>query len=282
MSGTGKTRGSGAGGSGPASRRSEEVPLVLRLLDHQVVGPHGELLGNIDDLVLRPAGDELEVVAFMSGPAGLARRQGGRGGRWLHAAWARLHPREHPRPVVVPLAEVTKVRSAVEVSAAAAEVLAGSAGLELWLRQHVVGRLPGARDADPTTRRTRTWRREPLPEAYLLQEGDHTTSELVGSRATVGGRDLGSVVEVLAAPRGRGDGPWGRLVLTDVVCSRRRLGAELGYTMSAQGPRLVELAMRAWHRHDHRVDLRHVDIAWTDRRLEVSGAARLRHPRDVG
>lgn len=279
MSGTGKVRASGAGGAGGASR-SEEVPLVLRLLDHQVVGPHGELLGNIDDLVLREAGDELEVVAFMSGPAGLARRQGGRGGRWLHAAWARLHPREHPRPVVVPLAEVAKVDSAVEVSAAAAEVLAGSAGLELWLRQHVVGRLPGARDADPTTGAAPTRRREPLPEAYLLQDGDHTTSQLVGSRATVGGRELGSVIEVLAAPRGRGGGPWGRLVLTDLVCSRRRLGAELGYTMSAQGPRLVELAMRAWHRHDQRVDLAHVDIVWTDRRLEVSASAQLRHPRD--
>ena len=281
MSGTGKVRGSGAGGPGAVSR-SEEVPLVLRLLDHQVVGPHGELLGNIDDLVLREAGDELEVVAFMSGPAGLARRQGGRGGRWLHAAWARLHPQEHPRPVVVPLTEVTRVGSAVEVSARAAEVLAGSAGLELWLRQHVVGRLPGAREGDPSTGGAPMRRRGPLPEAYLLQEGDHTTSELVGSRATVGGRDLGSVIEVLAAPRGGRGGPWGRLVLTDLVCSRRRLGAELGYTMSAQGPRLVELAMRVWHRHDQRVDLRHVDIAWTDRRLQVSGAARLRHPRDVG
>jgi hypothetical protein len=282
VSGTGKVRGSAAGDAGGVPG-SEEVPLVLRLLDHQVVGPEGALLGNIDDLVLRQEGDELEVVAFLSGPAGLARRQGGRGGRWLHAAWARLHPREHPRPVVVPLAEVTRVESAVEVSAEAAEVLAGSAGLELWLRQHVVGRLPGARDADPSTGGgTSARRRQRLPEAYLLQEGDHTTSELVGSSVALGGRDLGRVIEVLAVPRGRGGGPWGRLVLTELVCSRRRLGAELGYTMSAQGPRLVELAMRVWHRHDQRVDLRDVDIAWSDRRLQVSGAARLRHPRDVG
>jgi hypothetical protein len=58
------------------------------------------------------------------------------------------------------------------------------------------------------------------------------------------------------------------------------LGAELGYTMSPQGPRLVELAMRSWHGHDRRVDLRHVDIAWDDRHLKVSTSARLRHPRE--
>ncbi|MDR6864757.1 hypothetical protein [Phycicoccus sp. 3266] len=253
---------------------------MLRLLDHQVVGPKGELLGNVDDLVLRQVGDGLEVVAFMSGPAGLARRQGGRGGRWLHAVWTRLHPREHPRPVVVPLREVTKVGSALEVSAAAAEVLARSEGFELWLRQHVVGRLPGAREAEPAARVAPAEHRKPLSEAYLLQEGDHTTSELVGSRVSFGDRDLGAVIEVLAAPRGRGGGPWGRLVLTDVVCSPRTLGAELGYTMSPQGPRLVELAMRSWHRHDRRVDLRHVDIAWDDRHLEVSTSARLWHPRE--
>jgi hypothetical protein len=258
------------------------LPLVLRLLDHQVVGPQGELLGNVDDLVLRHVGDHLQVVAFMTGPDGLARRQGGRGGRWLHAIWTRLHPLEHPRPVVVPLEEVTTVDSAVEVTSSAARLLGGSAGFELWLRQHVVGRLPGALggDTDAGPGAAPALERGPLPESYLLQEGDHTTSELLGSTVVAGDRALGVVSELLARPLSPGALRFGRLVLTDVVCSRRRLGAELGYTMAPQGPKVLEALMRRLHRDDVRVDLRQARLSWTDRRLDVSERTSLRHPRE--
>ena len=70
---------------GYAVNRPASLDVVLRVLDHQVVGPEKELVGNIDDLELTPAGEALAVTGFASGrcvqPAATrtARLQGRRG-----------------------------------------------------------------------------------------------------------------------------------------------------------------------------------------------------------
>lgn len=47
--------------------------VVLRILDHQVVGPEGELLGNVDDLELVVSHDGWTITALQVGPAALGQ-----------------------------------------------------------------------------------------------------------------------------------------------------------------------------------------------------------------
>src|SRR5690606_12921104 len=55
-----------------------------------------------------------------------------------------------PQPVVVPIGHIADVSSAVRVDEEATRGLAFSAGLERWLRDHVISRIPGATDiGDP-------------------------------------------------------------------------------------------------------------------------------------
>jgi sporulation protein YlmC with PRC-barrel domain len=117
---------------------------VLRLLDHQVVGPDGELLGNIDDLELVVSDEGWSVTALLVGPAALGQRLPGRLGRWTIAIWRRLRTDPDPRPCRVPVEQVHDIGSAVTVTRAAADSLAASFGLELWLCEYVVSRNPGA------------------------------------------------------------------------------------------------------------------------------------------
>ena len=55
----------------------------------------------------------------------------------------RLHPAEDPQPHVIDMSHVVEVDSAVHVDRADL----GTRGLGDWLDAHVIGRIPGARDA---------------------------------------------------------------------------------------------------------------------------------------
>jgi hypothetical protein len=61
----------------------------LQLLDRQLVGHDGKLIGCVDDLELSGSenGEQLYVTAILSGPGALAYRLGlRRFGRWLRRA----------------------------------------------------------------------------------------------------------------------------------------------------------------------------------------------------
>jgi hypothetical protein len=269
---------------GPADVMRGAVPLVLRVLDHQLVGPQDQMVGNVDDLEVREDGGRLVVTGILSGPAAMALRQGGRGGRWLWAIWRRLHPQEDPRPAVISLDHVRSVDSAVHVSDQAARVLVETAGLELWLRRYVVSRIPGAlgggEEHEAAGAVARHRRFHPELDASVRT---HMLSDLLGAEVvTADGAGLGKVTEVVARATERTGLEVGPLTVEAVVCSTRHLGAELGYTLSPQGPLMLQWMMRRLRRRDRLVPVDDFDqVDWDAGRVTLGRSSRPRHPHAV-
>jgi hypothetical protein len=261
------------------------MELVLRLLDHQLVGIDGELVGNVDDLLLEERPNGLFVTGLLSGPPALARRQGGLGERWIDAIWRRLRPEQDPPVEAIALNAVTRLDSAVHLDEDATRVLIRSDLLEEWLREHVVSRLPWV-TGEPFPAWTEDQERSTRPSratAFVVEPGSPTLSRLLGSMVrTARGEEVGEVVEVLARPVDQGKDRLGLLAVTALVCSHRHLGQELGYTMTPQGPRAVNLLVRAWHKGDRHVPIEDVEsIRWDDGEVRVREGSDLRHPHEV-
>jgi hypothetical protein len=159
-----------------------------------------------------------------------------------------------------------------------------NAGLELWLRDKVVSRLPGAqkrpdggdrRHAVPTTRERH--------EELACAEDALRLSRLLGAEVlTASGERVGTVVEATAEAFERRGLELGRLRIVELVSSQRHLGEELGYTMAPQGPALLRVLLRWWHRGDRRLSMDDVErLDWQARRLVLNSRARPRHPHDT-
>ena len=256
---------------GRAFQAGGPLALGLRLMDHQLLGREQEMLGNVDDVAMEERDRRLVVVGLLSGPGAWSQRQPGALGRWGRAVWRRLHPQEDPHPAVLPLDHVLRIDSAVHVDPWAEGYLAATEGLELWLRQHVIRQIPGARGGEhpmggepPTVGGTDT---------DLGLSGDaHLLSTLLGAQVLAAdGSDAGRVVEVRARQATAMSSRVGPLVVTSLVHGRRRLGGELGYREDTQmGPRLLGAALRWWHRHA--VETRWEDVSrvdWHTRRVHL-------------
>lgn len=263
---------------------------VLRLLDHQVVGPDGELLGNVDDLELMISAEGWFVTALLVGPAALGRRLPGKLGRWTVAIWRRLQTEPDPHPCRVPIEQVRDIGSALSVSRPAAESLAASFGFELWLREFVVSRIPGAkgggderdsrRDGERARGRGRG-RGEP-PTRKGPRRGGRTGSVAEVIRARVFGDDgteLGVVNELLCAEPPAGQ-VRDHLRVTHVEYGGRLSGSELGYNAdSGQGPLVVGALIRWWQRGNRVAPLQDVDdVDLEAGTIRVSSAAEHVHP----
>lgn len=268
-----------------------ELALNLRLLDHQIMGPEGELLGNVDNLLMEEVDGHWFVASLMTGPAAAAQRQGGRMGRWVEAIWRRMHPDADPVPVAVPLRHVTKVDSAVHVDESAARALAQTQGIELWLRENVISRLPGGLAGDDddrgpvATHRRRHPGFEPDPGARPI--GHLLGAEVRDSEDT----SLGRVIELTATTDDDGTEALGRLRLDALICSTSRIGGELGYTLTPEGPWVVRRLVQALHRGDRLVHVDDLDLhaflaaekpeeGRATTRLTVRRSAEVTHPYD--
>lgn len=270
----------------------DTIDVGLRILDHQIVGEQDQLLGNVDNLELRDSDEGLLVTGLVVGPGGLGPRwpgrpghwpgppRPGRFGRWVTAIWSRLNPSDDPQPLVIPMSEVASLGSAVELTEPGATVLASSAGFELWLRRHLVGRIPGAKAGEDRLTG------EPIPAAVperpagLHPDARMITYLLGAETRTAAGRSLGVVLDVGCEGFERGE-LLGRLRVTSLLCGTHQVGARLGYAENADmGPWLVARLVRRLHDADRRVPISAVEsIDWetstvTVREAETDAPAR--------
>lgn len=236
--------------------------LVLRVLDHQVVGPDGELLGNVDDLGLVVDGATWSVTGLQVGPAALGQRLPGKLGEWTIAIWRRLTAEPHPQGAFVPFADVTDIGSAVTVGPSAAALLVESFGLERWLARYVVSRIPGAKGGGDQRPGGGGSQRQGAASdrggpGGRRRAGDGpprvSVSDVVGC-VVLGddGAELGVVHDLVCVePPGRRRRD--HLVVTHLVYGPHRAGSQLGYDADRrQGPLLVGALVRWWQRA-HRV-----------------------------
>ena len=256
------------------------IDVVLRVMDHQLVGPSGALLGNVDNLVLHHERRELVIVGVLSGPGGFGPRQPGLLGRWIVAVWKRLSPREEPSPLMVPMSHVHSIGSAITVSAYAESALQGAAGVEEWLRRHVISAIPGATAGDDrltgTTVGSSTSHDELTPPAE-----SHLLSDLLGAEVVDDtGTSLGAVMELRGLPFEQTGLEVGRIRVTSVVFGPRRLGGELGYTtLTDQGPWPLARLFGWWHRSDREAAWTDVhDVDWDNQRVTLMANQQSQHP----
>ncbi|GAA6527647.1 hypothetical protein [Intrasporangium sp. DVR] len=269
---------------------SDHLDIVLRVLDHQVVGPEREIVGKVDDLELTGPGTDLAVTGFAVGPGGLSQRLPGRLGAWVGAVWRRLSSSSDPQPVVVPVVHVADLGSAIVLGERVAEALQASFGLERWLRRHVVSRIPGAKGGEQETEAgaasgsDATASPAPGPEASARPTDPPTRPPRPGARwlsALLGapvldedGHHLGDLIEVhcRSGPR--------RWTVTHLQVTRSALGTELGYHADPhQGPALLKWAFRRLQRRDLLVPVADItEIRDEPSRVVVSTRADRRHP----
>lgn len=123
------------------------VLVGLELLDRQIVDRDGKLAGKVDDLELSfpESGGAPYVTAILSGPGALSRRLGGRLGRWIESVHARLHPHAEPTPARLSFGVVKRIEDHVELSVGRDGL--ESMRLEDWVRQNIIGKIPGATHA---------------------------------------------------------------------------------------------------------------------------------------
>jgi hypothetical protein len=116
---------------------------ALHLLDRQILDPDGRLVAKVDDLELSQRQDgQLFVSAILTGPGALGPRFGGRLGHWVVAIWARLRSDSDPSPGRIKASDITDLDSAVHIAVRSSELRIN--GLEAWVNDHVITRLPGA------------------------------------------------------------------------------------------------------------------------------------------
>src|SRR5689334_1003646 len=118
---------------------------------------------------------------------------------------------------MVPLSHVRSIGSAITVSDYAEHVLQGAAGLEQWLRRHVISLIPGATAGDDRlagTSMVSFGRHDELtPPA-----DSHLISDLVGAEVVdATGKSLGAVVELRGLPFEQTGLEVGRLRVTSIV-----------------------------------------------------------------
>lgn len=211
---------------------------ALHLLDRQIVGSDGRLIGKVDDVELTVDPDGVLVVTgLLVGGAALLPRFGGRLGRWLaaryrHVAIARG---DRSQPYVVDIALIDEVTSEVHVSAPREGLLQ---------------------------------RRTPHP----AEPERHRLGQLLGMDVRLPGSRARRVIDARLVPAERG-----RHRIAAVLVGRGRPGSLLGYERRGeQGPWLVAVVVRALHRHTRVVDLgAGVEIDWAARELRAGERARV-------
>ncbi|MBZ9846932.1 hypothetical protein LB565_02890 [Mesorhizobium sp. CA14] len=119
------------------------MQLLRDILDKQVVDREQVKIGKVDGLVaeLRP-GKPPRLVAVELGSIALARRLGAQPGRWAAQLAAKLSGKRQARPHRIAWNKVRDIGVDIEfdIDVRRTKILAW----QNWLRNYVVGRIPGA------------------------------------------------------------------------------------------------------------------------------------------
>ncbi|TDB70505.1 hypothetical protein [Micromonospora sp. KC723] len=119
------------------------IQLGRQLLDRQIVDVDGRLVGKVDDVEFAVDDEGYPyVVCLLSGQHALGRRIGGRIGRLLVAVADRFSENPPVPPLRLPMTLVGRVDSAVWLRCRADEL--PPPPVEVWLRRHLIGLIPGA------------------------------------------------------------------------------------------------------------------------------------------
>ena len=118
------------------------MELGLDILDQQVIDRNGELMGKVDGIILEVReGKPPRVAWLVIGGCTAARRIHPRFADWL-LRWRRRWGPKDDEPLEVPWSKVLKIGIDVQVDLDAKHTSAWA--WENWLRDHVIGRIPGA------------------------------------------------------------------------------------------------------------------------------------------
>jgi len=121
---------------------SADLHANYELMDHQIVTLEGRMVGKVDDLEIDLTSDPPVVGAILMGPQARGPRYPGLFGRFVVSVHKRMHEDPDPQPYRIPASHITDISTAVEV---AHEVPAAERGLDLWVREQFIARIPGSR-----------------------------------------------------------------------------------------------------------------------------------------
>lgn len=124
----------------------EMLDAGLALLDREILDAEDQRVGKVDDLALSDAGsgEPPRIEALLMGPAAYGTRLGGPLGDWIRRAGAKLADTEDP--ITIPMALVAEIDVSVKLSITV-DQLPRALRAEGWLRDHLIGRIPGAHRA---------------------------------------------------------------------------------------------------------------------------------------
>ncbi len=125
---------------------SAEFSLRRDLLDQQIVDCERIPLGRVVDVEIEPAAARAEpsISSILTGSEALGQRLGGRLGRWMERSSARARDRSDPAgPTRLDPRALDELDPELKLHAHLRD-LQHIAGLERWLADNLIGRIPGA------------------------------------------------------------------------------------------------------------------------------------------
>jgi sporulation protein YlmC with PRC-barrel domain len=119
------------------------MDLLREILDKQVVDREQVKIGKVDGLVAElRQGKPPRIVAVELGSITLARRLGARPGRWMARLAARLGGKRHAEPHRIAWNKVRDI--GVDIGFDIDVQQTAIFDWQDWLRDHIIGRIPGA------------------------------------------------------------------------------------------------------------------------------------------
>ena len=119
------------------------MDLIRDVLDKQVVDRGHTNIGKVDSIVAELCGGRPpRVIAIEVGSIALMRRLGPRAERWMTAVATRFGGVRHSKPHRIPWARVRDIGVDIEFDIDVSQTAIFD--WQAWLREHVIGRIPGA------------------------------------------------------------------------------------------------------------------------------------------